>query len=103
MVGSNTGTTYFQQSQTDLALDGGGRFSQDIRVTGTHPSQEWPAMPANNPWSGGADAGTEPPFDVDISYVEPTGTPAEVQQSLIANASDAVPHLRVRTLPRPTL
>jgi hypothetical protein len=85
LAGSNTGTTYFQQSQTDLALEPGGRYSADVRVTGSQPLQQWPQMPAGNPWSG-ADAGVEPPFDVDIGYVEPVGTPTEVQQSLAAIA-----------------
>jgi hypothetical protein len=53
-----------------------------VEVIGSEvtPASQYPA--ASYPWSGTVDAGTEPPFPVDISYVEPVGTAAEIAHSV---------------------
>jgi hypothetical protein len=44
------------------------------------PSLDMPRLPASSPWS--SSGGTEPPLGYRIDDLEPTGTPAEVAESM---------------------
>jgi hypothetical protein len=92
-AGSSTTFTYKDRAEAEITLGNQGRFSGDIEVVGSRPLPSYPRLPSSSPWA--QDWGPpEPPFDLDISYVEAVGTPAEVQQSLdeLALASTAVVH-----------
>jgi hypothetical protein len=87
LLGSTTAvTTYRDMAAANLSLEAGGRYSSDTTIVGSAAIPKYPA--ASGPWAGG-DAGVEPPFDVDVSYVEPTGTPAEIAASLASPVSSA--------------
>jgi hypothetical protein len=89
---SNAGTTYFAKAQSEITLqEQGGRYSTGTVVTGTTPIPAVPTLPPSSPWSQSWGP-PEAPFDVDISYVEPVGTPAEIEASLKVEA----------TVPQPT-
>jgi hypothetical protein len=60
-----------------------GRWAKPVRVTGEYTvgSEEVPNYPRGNaPWQG-PQPGLEPPFPVDISYVEPCGTDEEIARA----------------------
>jgi hypothetical protein len=50
----------------------------------------YPRLPENNPWNSDI-SGVEPPLGIDLGYVEPCGTPAEVESSLLAASSALSP------------
>lgn len=90
LVGSTTTMTFFSQAIAHLGREGQGRHADAAKasVSGAEPSVRYPRQPSTSPWSSDI-SGVEPPLGVDLEYVEPCGTPAEVEES-IANASSAV-------------
>jgi hypothetical protein len=76
-----------QQNALDEA---GGRFSKitPATVTGQSPaSAQIPQQPPNSPWAY-ADRNVEPPFETDISFVEPI-LPASSADQSIGSPGDA--------------
>jgi hypothetical protein len=73
-------STYHQQAQTSEV---GGRFASQNKpiVSGAQATVQYPRQPANSPWAQ-PDAGIEPPLNVDLNYVEPCGTEAEIRASI---------------------
>jgi len=73
------GTTFFERSQLDLALESQGRFRNvtSATVVGATPHAV-PRMPANSPWATGIDqlTGKEPPLGYSINEVEQESVPA---------------------------
>jgi hypothetical protein len=60
------------RAESDAALEAQGRFKKtnETTIVGATPSAPYPAQPPNSPWAY-ADRNPEPPFDTDISAVEP--------------------------------
>jgi hypothetical protein len=86
LLGSSATLTYHSRAGAELELEGqAGRFKHDTIVTGSSPSVQYPRLDASSPWS--QPNPIEPPIDIDISYVEPCGTPAEVEASLKVEAT----------------
>jgi hypothetical protein len=73
----NRATTFFKIAQSGLADEAGGRFGVQPRVTGV----AYPTLPASSPWAADP-VPAEAPLGEDISAVEPTGTPVEIQASI---------------------
>jgi hypothetical protein len=65
-----------------------GRWSKPSR--GNDPSQLYPRLPANSPWHHDP-VPNEEPLGIDISYVEPCGTQAEIAASSSPAAVHASP------------
>lgn len=75
-------STYHQQAMVGLALEGGGRFANEVIVTGSTPATQYPPQLPSSPWSNPAGVGLEPPLGVEIDAMEPTGTATEIARSL---------------------
>src|SRR5262245_52850087 len=83
-------TTLFEQARVAEQLDS---TKYKSAVTGTKPTQDFPAIPSG-PWSSGWAQGlpnAEPALGYAINEQEPVGTPAEVQRSLEALAATSSP------------
>jgi hypothetical protein len=65
------------RAESDAALEAQGRFKKtnETTVVGATPSAPYPQQPSTSPWSR-PDRNVEPPFDTDISAVEPILLPA---------------------------
>jgi hypothetical protein len=64
--------------------EAGGRFAKEAKADFTVGRDEvvsYPRLPAGGPWGGGPQVPEEPPFSVDISYVEPCGEPFEAERA----------------------
>jgi hypothetical protein len=73
-------STFFEMARAGVDLTLSGEGSAAGYVSG---SEEFVRYPAAAPgYSGGPQPGLEPPFPVDISFVEPIGTAAEIEQSI---------------------
>ena len=86
------GSTYFQHAQASANDEAGGRFAKQSPTTviGAAPLQTVLVAPS---WAG-FDNGVEPPFGVDIDYVEAVGSlkeQAEAQRILDDQRSAAPP------------
>ena len=78
------------QAMLDPSL--GGRFAKTVAAdftVGRDPTVEYPRLPSGSPWSQ-TQPPPEEPFNVDIQYVEPCGTPAEIERSaaILSAATD---------------
>jgi hypothetical protein len=64
--------TLMHRAAADAELLNSGRFAKEqaTTVVGASPSAPVPQQPPNSPWAY-ADRNVEPPFDMDISAVEP--------------------------------
>jgi DNA-binding transcriptional regulator YhcF (GntR family) len=67
-----------------------GRFAKALGefTVGSTPTVDYPHLPETSPWSQ-PQPGLEPPLGIDVSYVEPCGTQAEIERSLSAMAPPA--------------
>jgi hypothetical protein len=92
LVGSTTTQTFFSRAEAELALEAQGRHANAAKasISGAEASVRYPRQPASSPWSSDI-SGVEPPLGVDLSYVEPCGTPQEVEESLRVAASFVSP------------
>ncbi len=74
-------STFFQQAQIGLSLEGGRFAANDTTITGIEPAAQYPRLPASSPWSSDP-VPPERPTGVAIDAMEPCGTPAEIAASL---------------------
>jgi hypothetical protein len=78
---------------------GGGRFAQDRIVSGAEPSTDYPRRPFS-PWTNDP---PEAPLGIDVNYVQPCGTEAEIERSLAslecAPSGRFPPDVNVGTIP----
>jgi hypothetical protein len=89
LAGSNTATTYFAKAQSELTLqDQAGRYSADVLVTGSWPSQQWPTMPSDSPWHHDP-TGDEPPLGWSVEAQEPCSEQFELEASIQAELAKA--------------
>jgi hypothetical protein len=91
LAGSTTGMTLHSQAITQIELEQQGRHAAVAKasVSGSKPAVHYPRMPEGSPWAGHVPESVEAPFDVDISYVEPCGTPVEIAASVLPMADAA--------------
>jgi hypothetical protein len=73
-------STFFAIARAGIDLSLSGEGSAGGYVAGSEPFVRYPAAAPG--YSGGPHPGLEPPFPVDISFVEPIGTAAEIEQSI---------------------
>jgi hypothetical protein len=73
----------------------GGRFAAEAkqRVTGATPAPQYPALPDGAFPNQAAAVPLEPSLGVAIDQMEPTGTYAEIEQSLMREARDGAGRL----------
>jgi hypothetical protein len=84
LAGSTTTTTL--HSLTALASpEPGGRFAKANYVAGSEPCVQYPA--AAGPWAGGTRVPDEPPLGFSVDAMEPVGTAAEIEASLVLAAA----------------
>jgi hypothetical protein len=60
-----------------------GRFAKEAKAdftVGNSPTVEYPKLPDGSPWRQ-QQPPPEEPFGIDIQYVEPCGTPAEIERA----------------------
>jgi hypothetical protein len=90
LAGSTTTMTFHSRALADLQLEQGqsGRFTDKASLSGAEASVRYPKQPATSPWSSDL-SGVEPPLGVDLGYVEPCGTPKEVEESLLREAASS--------------
>jgi hypothetical protein len=90
LLGSSGSMTYHSRSLAELQLEQGqsGRFTDKATVIGSKAAVSYPRLPPDNPFSSDI-SGVEPPIGIDLSYVEPCGTPAEVEASLLRDAASS--------------
>jgi hypothetical protein len=88
LAGSTIGMTLHSQAITQIELEGQGRHAAAAKasVVGAERVPLYPRQGPDSPWSSDI-SGVEPPFGIDVSFVEPVGTPAEVEESLRVVAS----------------
>jgi len=60
-----------------------GRFASVAKTQVTSGVFEYPKLPASSPWSTNP-LPEEPPLGFDVNALEPTGTAAEIEQSMAA-------------------
>jgi hypothetical protein len=72
----------------------GGRFAKALGeyTVGSAPTVEYPKLPDGSPWRQ-QQPPNEEPFGIDIQYVEPCGTDAEVERAAAIAASAATDNL----------
>jgi hypothetical protein len=87
--------TFLSRAQAEADLLNSGRFAKETAtsVVGTTPSAPYPQQPSTSPWSQ-PDRNPEPPFDQDISAVEPiltepTPDPETAQHLTVSDAATA--------------
>jgi hypothetical protein len=64
-----------------------GRFAKEAKAdftVGRDPTVEYPKLPEGSPWRQ-QQPPNEEPFGIDIQYVEPCGTDAEVERGSVAS------------------
>jgi hypothetical protein len=80
-AGDHAPTTRHQMANQGVDLDLNGGQAPGGYVMGSEPSAHWPALPPGSPWGNGPQPGQEPPFPLDISYVEPVGSMQEIDRA----------------------
>jgi hypothetical protein len=88
LAGSTTTMSYHTKAAAELALEAGnaGRWTDKAALSGREPFVKYPRQGPESPWSSDL-SGVEPPFGIDVGFVEPCGTPVEVEESLRLAAS----------------
>ncbi len=81
---TNDQASSYRDHVTDEA---GGRYARQVpfNVTGSSPAAQFPALPPSSPWHGPDPVPIEPPLGIDVSALEPVGTPTEIEASLAAS------------------
>lgn len=81
--GDSEPTTFSALAGLDTSL--GGRFAPGGYVGGSERTTDYPRLPEGSPWAGDP-VGLEPSLGYSVDDLEPTGTAAEVERSLVLAA-----------------
>jgi hypothetical protein len=80
---ANERDCFHSRAQAAVDLESDGRFAKltPNKVTSAEPISQVPRQPPNSPWAY-ADRNVEPPFEVDVSAVEPVLPTSSADQSI---------------------